>query len=277
MGAPLFSMKGVDTQVHGVFGEETRTLYTYGSHDINAVDEYADAFFSGPVTGSGYYIYGITFAQMIFDTDEQAAEEDYAGKDAADPRGLSAQTASHHFLAWINSLKKQDDHQPIIVISHVPLHAHRGDNCGAWTWTKALNDAAEDHDIIFLWGHNHTMEKREKDKTAERENYLRLPGEELAVGCWDPNEERKSKDKGKNPDGEGKPKDKGKGPDKEKDPAAQREKLRFIYMNAGYLVNGVGSVITFSGEDRWERVEIKRYSLTEDEHAEPWSYPLRQF
>ena len=264
MGMPPFSMKGVDAQVCSVFGEEARTLYTYGSHDVNAVDEYTDVFFSGPVTGSGYYIYGITFAQMIFDTDEQAAEAHYAGKDAEDPRGLSAQTASHHFLAWVKSLKEQDDHQPIIVISHVPLHAHRGDNLGAWTWTRALNDAAEDHDIIFLWGHNHTTERGKKGKTAERGNYLHLPGDELIVGTWEP-------------DAEGKPTGKRLISDKETQPVSQAEKLRFIYINAGYLINGVGSVLTFSGEGRWEQVEVKRYALTEDEFAEPWSYPLRQF
>ena len=264
MGMPPFSMKAVDAQVRSVFGEGTRTLYTYGSHDINAVDDYADVFFSGPVEGSGYYIYGITFAQMIFDTDSQAAEAGYAGKDAADPRGLSAQTASRHFLAWVQSLKEQDDHQPVIVISHVPLHAHRCDNLGACTWTRALNDAAGDHDIIFLWGHNHTMERGKKGKPAEREHYLHLPDEELAVGSWEPDEE-------------GKPTGKRKITDKESQPVAQTEKLGFIYMNAGYLTNGVGSVLTFSGEGRWERVEVKRYALTEDESAEPWSYPLRQF
>ena len=91
---------------------------------------YTDVFFSGPVPCDGYYLYGISFAQMIYDSDWQARAEDergraYSGKDLADPNGISAQTASHLFLSWVNSL---DDHWPIIVMSHVPLHAKRGDN-----------------------------------------------------------------------------------------------------------------------------------------------------
>ena len=93
---------------------------------------------------------------------------------------------------------------------------------------------------------------------------MHLPGEEIAVGS-------------RETDGEGKATGKRVISEEETQPVAQMAKLRFIYMNAGYLINGVGSVLTFGGEDRWERIEVKRYSLTEEEFAEPWSCPLRQF
>ncbi len=256
MGAPFFSMTAIDAQVRAVFGDGPRTLYTYGSHDINATDRYEDVFFSGPVAGNGYYIYGITFSQMIHDTDRQA--EKYEGKDAADPRGLSAQTASHLFLSWVRSL---DDHLPIVVMSHVPLHAHRGDNLGAWTWTKALNAAAEDHDVIFLWGHNHTTEAKEEDKQLERAHYLLLPGDRLTAQTWEPDAEGKAVGSRTRLSEDEK---------EVREPVAQMETLRFLYMNAGYITNGVGTLITF--EDG--RIRVKRYALKEEEQAEPFEYEL---
>ena len=259
MGAPFFSVKAVDAQVKAVFGDQTDTLYTYGSHDKNVTEDYQASFFSGPVEGTGYYIYGIAFSQMIHDNDQQAAG--YEGKDTEDPYGLSAQSACHMFLSWVRSL---NDHLPIVVMSHVPLHAHRGDNLGAWSWTRALNAAAKDHDIIFLWGHNHTIERIEEGREIERANYLRLPGDELTVQSWDL-------------DGEGEPTGRRKMTAEDGNEIyeliTQTEELGFIYMNAGYIVNGVGTVIDFSKD----HISVKRYALTEEEEMEPLNLNIRQW
>ena len=290
IGAPYFSMTSVDAQVEYVFGDATKALYTYGSHDIHSTDPYETTFFSGPVAGNGYYIYGITYSQMIHDTDQQANDPrpkqpqpsngkpldlppsdknaldlqvetgTYDGKDIVDRNGISAQTASHHFLAWVNSL---DDHLPIIVMSHVPLHAIRGDNAGAWTWTRALNAAAERHDIIFLWGHNHTVERRGDGKATERANYRKMPGETLVVQSWDADEAGKTV------------------LERDDNLITQTETLGFIYMNAGYITNGVGSVLTFSDENEnglWDHLAVKRYALTEEEaeFSKSWVYELRE-
>lgn len=261
IGAPYFSMTSVDAQVKYVFGDAAKALYTYGSHDIHSTDPYESAFFSGPVVGNGYYIYGITFSQMIHDTDEQAiATGYYDGKDIVDRNGISAQTASHRFLTWVNSL---DDRLPIIVMSHVPLHANRGDNAGAWTWTRALNAASECRDIIFLWGHNHTVERRDDGKTIERANYRKLPGETLIVQSWDVDEAGETVLK------------------RGDDLITQTETLGFIYMNAGYITNGVGSVLTFSDENEnglWDHLAVRRYALSEEEAAFsiPWVVELRK-
>ena len=257
IGAPWFSMTAVDAQVKHVFGDAARTLYTYGSHDIHATDPYETAFFSGPVAADGYYIYGISFAQMINDTEQQLARKDYAGKDAADPNGACAQIASHRFLTWVNDLT---DHRPIVVMSHVPLHANRGDNAGAWTWTRALNAAAENHDIIFLWGHNHTLEARESRRAVERENYLKTPGETLVVQSWDADEAGEMVFM------------------RGDDLVARTETLRFIYMNAGYITNGVGTVLTFSdeiGNGAWDRLTARRYALAAEDGG-TWTFELRE-
>ena len=259
MGAPHFSMTAVDAQVRAVFGGETGRLYTYGSHDVNAVDEYQKAFFSGPADCGGCHLYGISFSQMIHDTDRQAEAEKYSGKDVADERGLSAQSASGLFLSWVKGL---DDHLPIVVMSHVPLHARRGDNCGAWTWMQALNAAAEEHDVIFLWGHNHTLERGKNGRESERANYLRLPGEELTVQTWETDDrgnETGARTVRMEKDGE------------YSELVTRTETLRFVYLNAGYITNGVGTVLSF----RDGRMTVKRYSLDEKENAEPWTYDLR--
>ena len=48
------------------------------------------------------------------------------------------------------------------------------------------------------------------------------------------------------------------------------ETLRFVYLNAGYITNGVGTVLTF----RDGKMTVKRYALNEEESAEPWTYDL---
>ena len=279
MGAPPFSMKAVDAQIAHVFGDAARGLYTYGSHDKNETGSYEDVFFSGPVQGDGFYLYGISFAQMIYDSDSQAGTEDekgrtYSGKDLADPNGVSAQTASHLFLSWVSSL---EDHWPIIVMSHVPLYASRGDNSGAWTWTRALNEAAENHDVVFLWGHNHTLERDEEETAAERARYLLRPGEEITVQSWALNEDgnmilRRALAPAPDETGDG-------GSKPKTELITQKETLRFTYMNAGYLINGVGSLLTFTDAEEdgeWDRLTVTRYSLNSEE-KEIWDLPLRKW
>lgn len=259
MGAPYFSMKAVDAQVQAVFGEKARTMYTYGSHDAHAVDAYREAFFSGPADCGDCHVYGISFSQMIHDTGRQAAAGKYSGKDFADERGLSARSAAALFLLWVKGL---DDHLPIIVMSHVPLHAHRGDNYGAWTWMQALNAAAEAHDVIFLWGHNHTTESREDGRETERAHYLRLPGEQLTVQSWETDDQGNETGARIITSEEG---------GETRELVTRTETLRFVYLNAGYITNGVGTVLSF----RNGQMNVKRYSLNEEERAEPWTYELR--
>lgn len=275
MGAPIFSMKAVDAQIAYVFGEKASGLYTYGSHDINESGKYEDVFFSGPIKENGYWIYGISYAQMIYGSDRQAVTEDergriYSGKDLMDPNGISAQTASHRFLSWVKSL---DDHWPIIVMSHVPLHADRGDNSGAWIWTRTLNEAAAGHDIIFFWGHNHTLENEEDAKVTERANYLLFPGEKITVQSWDMDEDGKVITKREIPVSEENPSETTENEtqdssEEELEPEfeliTQDETISFVYMNAGYITHGVGSLLTFTDQESdgiWDSLTVKRYLL----------------
>ncbi len=122
-------------------------FYTYGhSHDQNVTENGANGFLdsaglvggnSGAVELSSWaYLWGINHFEMTY----------------AD----LAADAANQFLSWVDSLG-DEDHHVIIIVSHVPMHQRRGDNAGAAVWLNAINIAAENNDIIFLWGHNHTQ------------------------------------------------------------------------------------------------------------------------
>ena len=254
-------------------------VITYGSHDENCVDGYP-AFFSGPRHQDGYYVYGISFAQMIYATDE--AVSDYNGLDIADRYGMSAESATANFATWVRSLT---DNKPIVVMSHVPMHANRQDNLGATAWYNALSEAAVKHDIIFLWGHNHTIEEvaqleppqptdsitptidpASKDSLPppkpmqgnlnDRYCYLLTPGENITLqGTIDS--------------------------------LTVERQLDFTYANAGYLKLGYASVITFTSHTpsgQYDAMTIRRYALNPDStettfgfsnHPNPCMLPLR--
>ena len=299
-GNPAFPISDLYDEIDSTLAPPFRdVVITYGSHDINCTDGY-EAFFSGPRRCDGYYVYGISFAQMIYPTDaavleaialyqeqhegqEAGAQEQpdgerppgppagprgYNGLDIHDRYGLSAESASGNFLSWVHSLP---DNNPIVVMSHVPLHANRRDNLGATVWYQALSEAARQHDVVFLWGHNHSLEEsalrqQEEENDGKRPpggnlndrySYLLTPGERITL----------------------------QGP---ADSLTVDGRLDFTYVNAGYLKLGYASVITFSGHARgrgYDRMTIRRFALDPDateegfgytEHRNPFTMNLRR-
>ena len=171
--APGFSFSTLKSEAESGLGTDDFTfLGTYGSHDDGCTDGYS-AFFSGPKELDGYYAYGISYSQMINATSVSSDTQNLIDKD--DPYGNTASVASAKFTQWISSLGS-DDHKPIVIVSHVPLHYRRGDNYGAYLWATAINAAASSHDIIFFWGHNHTNESSNDTKC-----YLLAPDEKMTV------------------------------------------------------------------------------------------------
>ena len=174
----------------------------------------------GTVLLGGDYVGGKGDMTPVFSIDDLYSEI-YA---VVDP--LSAESATRHFTEWVSTLA---DHDPIVVMTHVPMHANRGDNPGGIVWYEALSQAAKHHDIIVLWGHNHTLEERGNDK--DQYAYLLTNGDSLSV-------------QGDSLVG------------------VVRKPLNFTYANAGYLKLGHCSVITFSGNNGiYQQMEIRRYSL----------------
>ena len=264
---PPFPISDLYAEVYSVMETPTcDALFTYGSHDACCTDGYA-AFFSGPRRCDGYYIYGITYVQVACAKDEDTAaaislhdsllqsgegfsefEDDdilldksgYGGIDVVDRYGKSAESAAASFLKWVESL---DDNAPIVVMSHMPLHYNRGDNYGGQIWYEALSKAALRHDILFLWGHNHTLEEKAADmadrtdeKLADRFKYLLTPsdfltpGDAMDIQCATKGE-------------------------------TVSVRLNFSYANAGYIKLGYGTMITFSGDDSsFQTMTLHRYA-----------------
>ena len=267
---PEFTIKDLYDEVYAIVDPlNTRVMMTYGSHDDNCAEGY-HAFYSGPRRSDGYYTYGISYVQMVFDTDsattaairyyqEHVSEQNdsirpprpeqgdsiapppphhdgggapkqkgYNGIDQTDRYGISAESAARSFTQWVATIADSD---PIVVMSHVPLHANRGDNVGAMTWYKALTAAAQTHDVLVFWGHNHTLE--EHGDSIDQYSYLLTVGDSTDV-------------QGDSITG------------------VVRCPLNFTYANAGYLKQGRASVITFTDADgnrHYDRMELWRYSL----------------
>lgn len=226
-GQPVFNLSDVTAEIVSVMGhDKCSSLLTYGSHDKGATEGYSD-FFSGPHSCDGYYAYGISFAQMYYDTDSATTANFYDGLDLSDSFGFSAESATLHFSSWIRSLS---DNAPIVIMSHVPMHANRNDNPGALRWFNAISKAAKSHDIIMFFGHNHTLE--EHGNPADRYDYLLTPGDSIYVQGTD---------------------------------SVIGDTLNFSYANAGYIKLGYSSLVTFvdtDGNGAYDRMNIRRYSLT---------------
>ena len=286
-GQPAFTLSDLRSEIFSSLDpNKTEVFFTYGSHDRNCTDGYS-AFFSGPHRCDGYYIYGISYAQMAYATDsltraavalydEQGdnipgnnppppANNDstmpmpqqpsgglraYNGIDIADPYGISAESATARFAAWADTLS---GHDPIIVMSHVPIHASRNDNPGGLRWFNALSRAAQKHDIVLLFGHNHTLEER--GNSSDSGMYLLAPGDSITV-------------QGDSVQG------------------AQRQQLTFTYANAGYLKLGWCTLITFNDTDadgNPNYLQLRRFSAIGDkatlfgstDKPNPWLITLK--
>ena len=285
-GQPAFTLADLRSEIFSSLDpNKTEVFFTYGSHDRNCTDGYS-GFFSGPHRCDGYYIYGISYAQMAYATDsltraavalydEQGdnipgnnpppANNDstmpmpqqpssglraYNGIDIADPYGISAESAAARFAVWADTLS---GHAPIIVMSHVPIHASRNDNPGGLRWFNALSRAAQKHDIVLLFGHNHTLEER--GNSSDSGMYLLAPGDSITV-------------QGDSVQG------------------AQRQQLTFTYANAGYLKLGWCTLITFNDTDadgHPNYLQLRRFSAIGDkathfgstDKPNPWLITLK--
>ncbi|MBR1496747.1 MAG: hypothetical protein IJ617_03905 [Oscillospiraceae bacterium] len=226
--------------IASVFGEDVKTFFTYGSHDRN--EEGGGGFLCGPAELNACWLYGVSFCQMRFTDDAQRAASDppYDGIDVSEPTGACAETAAACFLDWCAALT---DRKPVLVMSHMPLHANRPDNRGAAVWCDALNRAAKRRDILVFFAHNHSSEHV---SDVDRLYYYVPAGGVLPV----------------------------QGREKE-DRAVTR--IGFHYLNAGYILNGCGTLLRFSDG----AVTVRRFAAEPAEtafgntgYASPLTIPL---
>ena len=190
--SPEFKTSQVRDEILGVGFEgvtaRSDMSIVWADHDAGAIDdarilfadtgkgESADETLSGVMKvgknadgSTAYYIYGIAFYEMKEQT--------------------RAELAAKRFEQWVDTVA--DNTVPIIVLCHMPLHYARGDNEGAPAWNKALNYAAVGaeteeagkalkRNVIFAFGHNHTVES----KTGESSGEFYVPcGSTMEVGA----------------------------------------------------------------------------------------------
>ena len=233
---PSGSLNTVNAEFLGKLTNLTNSdiYYTWGSHDANMEKGNTNGYLvssgvvtrdmSGAVDLDGKaWLWGIDYNEMTnYNTATSGAEA---------------------FTNWVNGLPS-DDHRAIIIMSHVPMHYRRGDNHGAVTWLTAINEAASDKDIVFLWGHNHT------GSTGNDTNHAYV-----AVGGTVTPEASSSK--GEPADGGGPGGGSGSGT------AGTPVTIQFTYMNAGYITTGTihgwnGSSITVTNDS----IIIDNFSTT---------------
>jgi len=133
-------------EVHKVLPAATVQMI-WGSHDANVDDD------AGIVVNSSsciretddYYVYSIAYDDMR-DTSK-------------------AEAGAKKLKEWAGQL---NDQKPVFVVSHVPMHAKRGDNVGATYWHEALQYLSTGGEgtkikraVVFFHGHNHTVDKEE--------------------------------------------------------------------------------------------------------------------
>ena len=225
---PEFSIQKLRERISCALGGEVDSYFTYGSHDKKAAEGEA-GFLAGAVSTDYCHLYGISFSEMRFANERQRSlDTRYDGIDSG-----TAENGAERFSEWA---AKIDDHKPILVMSHMPLHKHRGDNLGASIWCEALNKVAEKHDVFAFFAHNHTAEKR---SNLDRQYYLIPAGNAMEVQGSEREESR-------------------------------HVTIHFTYLNAGYILKGCGTVLTFSDEDgdgKYDAVTVRRCAREEADTA----------
>lgn len=190
------SSSTVDAAAESGLGAAIESYFVWGDHDDGSdiVDDTGLVY--GTEEGQNYYIYVLSMADM---------DNDY-----------SAEEAAAEMAAFTSAVESMDKTKPLFIASHQPLHARRSDNIYAAAWTDVINAAAEQMDVVFFWGHNHTG-----DGDVDRSVYNVAKGSTLNVET-----EAGAENAGKTGTSSSNT-----GTDKT---------INFTYMNAGYIGKSAG-------------------------------------
>ncbi|MBQ8577037.1 MAG: VWA domain-containing protein [Clostridia bacterium] len=132
VGDTQTTASSVTSAAHEVYSD-VQCIYAFGNHDDEGdygIDDFTGLSYGDSTTN--YYIYTISENSMS-----------------------SSSPDTSNFTSTVAGLDKT---KPLFIISHMPLHARRGDNNGAAAWYTAISAAAKQMDIAFFWAHNHTSE-----------------------------------------------------------------------------------------------------------------------
>lgn len=122
------------------------TLFTQGNHDYEGTPALAE---------SGLQPYDAQDAYLVYVINEK----DFPYSQTAAMESTISATAQR-LGECLDELVAADELRPILVLCHVPLHYstryNGGDNPYASLIFSELNEAAEDLNILFFFGHNHS-------------------------------------------------------------------------------------------------------------------------
>ncbi len=127
------SASSLQSYVRSVF-PDAKTFFTTGNHDTtgNSLQKTGEAF-----TNEHYSLFLIAY-------------EDF--------KNANAVSSLTNYLKSYNTNQKTVG-KPLFIMSHLPLHADRHDNTNAYKYADLLNKYGKTIDIIYMWGHNHTVDK----------------------------------------------------------------------------------------------------------------------
>ena len=145
----------ITTEIQKLFNVPVN--YVWSDHDRYAVQEDGETLLdktSRLVYGdesTNYYVYALSMADISSDDRYGAGfgpDADRAGN------GFTA-TVRQAIINFRIAAAGMDKSKPLFITSHQPLLHRRGDNANALAWARAINEVAEEMDVVFLHGHNH--------------------------------------------------------------------------------------------------------------------------
>lgn len=205
--------------------DPSATLFTQGNHDYELAEGIADSGLQPYDEDDAFLVYVINEADFPYNQSGSSFKSIVAG---------TAQRLGED----LDSLVEAEETRPIMLLCHVPLHyssRYKGkDNTYANLIFDELNEAAEDLNIFFFFGHNHSGASADYEASwGGAVNYVGR-GEMLDINCEDHG-----------------------------DAGTNQKKLNFTYLNAGYVgystsaTNDSKTVSVFTIYEN--RVRITRY------------------
>lgn len=136
--------------IREILGNHVIVNYAWSDHDRTSDIENITGLLYGDngtalttTDDENYYIYTISMSDMS----------------TSGRYGVASTFDASKLADFTETMNRLDPTKPVFIASHQPLHYKRGDNQHAYDWFQVINAAAQNRDIILLWGHNHNYDE----------------------------------------------------------------------------------------------------------------------